>query len=63
MKRYDVLGEKFDFQEYEKGEVVFYDDFENLILAEIDKLKEYATFTDDYEKSEFTINILKNLLK
>ena len=33
------------------------------LLAEIDKLKDYANSTDDYEKVEFTINTLKNLLK
>jgi len=33
------------------------------LLAEIDKLKDYANSTDNYEKVEFTINTLKNLLK
>jgi hypothetical protein len=35
----------------------------SFLLAEIDKLKDYANATDDYEKAEFAISILKNLLK
>lgn len=35
----------------------------SFLLAEIDKLKDYANATDDYEKAGFVINILKNLLK
>ena len=35
----------------------------SFLSAEIDKLKDYASATDDYEKAEFPINILKNLLK
>ena len=33
------------------------------LFAEIDRLKDYANSSDDYEKVEFAINILKNLLK
>ena len=33
----------------------------NKIEVEIDKLKDYANATDDYEKAEFAINILKKL--
>ena len=35
----------------------------SFLLAEIDKLKDYANAADDYEKAEFAINILKKLLK
>lgn len=35
----------------------------SFLLAEIDKLKDYANSTDDYEKAEFAINIIKNFLK
>ena len=45
---------------------VFNDDLEfisvDFILAEIDKLKDYANSSDEYEKVEFAINILKKLL-
>lgn len=61
MKRYNVLGEKFDFDEYEKGDIIFYDDFESLILRRIKELE-----TDKYIDSEHKkqrIKELKNLLK
>jgi hypothetical protein len=32
------------------------------VLAEIDRLKDYANSSDDYNKVEFAINIVKNLL-
>ena len=35
----------------------------SFLLAEIDRLKDYENATDDYEKAEFAINTLKNLLK
>ena len=33
------------------------------LFAKIDELKDWANSSDDYEKVEFAINILKNLLK
>ena len=33
------------------------------ILAEIDKLKDFANSTDNYELAEFAIKQLKNLIK
>ena len=33
------------------------------VLAQIDRLKDYANSSDEYDKVEFAINVLKNLLK
>ena len=33
------------------------------VLAQIDKLKDYANSSDEYDKVEFAINILKKLIK
>ena len=35
----------------------------SFLLARINKLKDYANATDEFEKAEFAINIIKNLLK
>lgn len=39
-----------------------YDDFSNLISEKIDKLKNYVNSSDDYDRVEFAIEQLKNLL-
>lgn len=63
MKRYEIIGEPtFELMEFEDGNLILYDDFSNLISAEIDRLKDYANATDNYDRAEFTINILKKLL-
>jgi hypothetical protein len=31
------------------------------VLAQIDRLKDYANSSDEYDKVEFAINVLKNL--
>jgi hypothetical protein len=45
---------------------IYSDDLEyissNFIRAEIDKLKDYANSSDDYERAEFAINILKRII-
>jgi hypothetical protein len=64
MKRYEIIGEPtFDFMEVENGSVILYDDFVSSILAEIDKLKDYANSTGNYELAEFAIKQLENLIK
>ncbi len=71
IKRYDILGEKFDFQPYDKGEVVFYDDVLNLFLARIKELKDknsQCTILNEQSLEDFNlrsavINELENLIK
>lgn len=50
----------------EKNNKIYNEDLEyissNLISAKIDKLKDYANSSDDYEKIEFAIKQLKKLL-
>lgn len=48
MKRYDVLGDRFDFFEAKNGDVIFYDDFVGFISARIkDQSKETIEFLNE----------------
>lgn len=65
MKRYDVIGEPtFDFIESISGDVIFYDEFNNLILARIKELEASKRETVfDTIIIESKLVELKNLLK
>ncbi|HSE99945.1 MAG TPA: hypothetical protein VLA48_03530 [Nitrososphaeraceae archaeon] len=56
MKRYDVWGEKYDLEESENGDLIFYDDFVNFISARIKELE-----ADKYIDSEHKRQRIKEL--
>jgi hypothetical protein len=59
MKRYDVWGEKWSLEEYEKGDLIFYDDFVNLISARIKELEAEI----DNQDSEYSITSCRFSIK
>lgn len=66
MKRYIILGERFNLEEYKNGEVILYDDFINLIKARIEELEqeidnEYSIYSEG--SCRFRIEELKRLIE
>ena len=57
MKRYNVYSEGHDFDEYEEGDLIFYDDFVYFISARIEKLE--MELTDSKDKVGLTKAIIE----